>query len=72
MLIPLAEGALGEDDFRRELGDVLTGSVPGRTADTDLTLFNSVGVGLQDLAVARLLMDAAAVRGAGTRIDLSS
>ncbi|MFB4423816.1 ornithine cyclodeaminase family protein [Streptomyces sp. QL37] len=70
VLIPLAEGALGEDDFRRELGDVLAGSVPGRTADSDLTLFNSVGVGLQDLAVARLLMDAAAERGAGTRIDL--
>ncbi|MFH8758533.1 ornithine cyclodeaminase family protein [Streptomyces atroolivaceus] len=71
VLIPLAEGALGEDDFRCELGDVLAGTRPGRTADTDLTLFDSVGVGLQDLAVARLLIDAAVARGAGTRVELS-
>ncbi|MET8171061.1 ornithine cyclodeaminase family protein [Streptomyces clavifer] len=71
VLIPLAEGALGEDDFRRELGDVLAGREPGRTADSDLTLFDSVGVGLQDLAVARLLIDLAHERGSGTRIDLS-
>ncbi|MEV0007238.1 ornithine cyclodeaminase family protein [Streptomyces sp. NPDC051840] len=71
VLIPLAEGRLGEDDFRCELGDVLAGTRPGRTSDTDLTLFNSVGVGLQDLATARLLIDAAHARGTGTRIELS-
>ncbi|MFJ8888788.1 ornithine cyclodeaminase family protein [Streptomyces sp. NPDC102402] len=71
VLIPLAEGALTEDDFRCELGEVLAGTKPGRTSDSDLTLFDSVGVGLQDLAVARLLIDAAHARGAGTRIELS-
>lgn len=70
MLIPLAEGALTEDDFRCELGEVLAGSKPGRTSEADVTLFDSVGVGLQDLAVARLLIDAAHERGRGTRIDL--
>ncbi|MBO1332841.1 ornithine cyclodeaminase family protein [Streptomyces sp. VRA16 Mangrove soil] len=72
VLIPLAEGALAEDDFRTELGDVLAGTAPGRTADTDLTLFDSVGVGLQDLAVARLLIDLAGERGLGTRVDLAT
>ncbi|MYW67055.1 ornithine cyclodeaminase family protein [Streptomyces sp. SID8379] len=72
VLIPLAEGALREDDFRTELGAVLAGAAPGRTADTDLTLFDSVGVGLQDLAVTRLLTDLAEERGLGTRIDLGS
>ncbi|MFD5875124.1 ornithine cyclodeaminase family protein [Streptomyces sp. NPDC060322] len=71
VLIPLAEGALTEDDFRCELGEVLAGSKPGRTSEADVTLFDSVGVGLQDLAVARLLIDAAHERGRGTRIDLS-
>ncbi|MFJ9059741.1 ornithine cyclodeaminase family protein [Streptomyces sp. NPDC102409] len=70
VLIPLAEGALTEDDFRCELGEVLAGSKPGRTSEADVTLFDSVGVGLQDLAVARLLIDAAHERGRGTRIDL--
>ncbi|MEU3058386.1 ornithine cyclodeaminase family protein [Streptomyces griseus] len=71
VVIALAEGALGEDDVRRELGDVLTGACAGRTSDTDITLFDSVGLGLQDLAAARLLIDRAGERGLGTRIDLA-
>lgn len=72
VLIPLAEGAVTEDDFRCELGAVLAGLAPGRTSDSDITLFNSVGVGLQDLALARLLIDLAHAREVGTRIELSS
>ncbi|MEV0173074.1 ornithine cyclodeaminase family protein [Streptomyces sp. NPDC050803] len=72
VLVPLAEGALTEDDFRAELGAVLTGRVRGRTSDEDITLFDSVGVGIQDLAVARLLIDLARKEGAGTRIDLTA
>ncbi|MBC9713581.1 ornithine cyclodeaminase family protein [Streptomyces sp. TRM66268-LWL] len=72
VLIPLAEGALREDAFRTELGAVLTGRAPGRTTDEELTLFNSVGVGLQDLAVARLLIDRAGERGLGLTVDLAS
>ncbi|MFI6340439.1 ornithine cyclodeaminase family protein [Streptomyces sp. NPDC050535] len=72
VLIPLAEGALSEDDFRCELGNVLAGLEPGRTSDSDITLFNSVGVGLQDLALARLLIDLAHTQGVGTHVELSS
>lgn len=72
VLVPLAEGVLREEDFRVELGDVLTGRAPGRTSDTELTLFNSVGVGLQDLAVARMLIDLAGERGMGVPVDLGS
>ncbi|WP_327353114.1 ornithine cyclodeaminase family protein [Streptomyces sp. NBC_01304] len=72
VLIPLAEGALGEDDFRCELGQVLAGLAPGRTSDAEITLFDSVGVGLQDLATARLLIDLARERDVGTLIDLGA
>ncbi|MFE7068993.1 ornithine cyclodeaminase family protein [Streptomyces sp. NPDC057620] len=72
VLIPLAEGALAEADFDRELGDVLEGLVPARTAENEITLFDSVGVGLQDLAVARLLIDLARESGTGTRTDLAA
>ncbi|MGY0018009.1 ornithine cyclodeaminase family protein [Streptomyces sp. cg35] len=70
--VPLAEGAFGDDHVRLELGDVLAGRRPGRTADGDITLFDSVGVGLQDLAAARLLVDAARERGVGTEVDLGA
>jgi alanine dehydrogenase len=36
-----------------ELGAVLTGDAPGRQADDDVTLFDSTGLAIQDLAIAR-------------------
>ncbi|MEV3856742.1 ornithine cyclodeaminase family protein [Streptomyces sp. NPDC050095] len=72
VLLPLAEGALTEGRFRTELGDVLTGRAPGRADASEITLFDSVGVGLQDLAAGRLLVDAARERGLGRFVDLTS
>lgn len=69
--IPLAAGTLKEEDIRRELGDVIAGRIPGRTSPEEITLFDSVGLGLQDLAIGRLLYDAARAAGVGTEIDLS-
>ncbi|WP_284740075.1 ornithine cyclodeaminase family protein [Amycolatopsis sp. RTGN1] len=55
-LLSLREGVTTEDDFRRELGAVLAGLVPGRTGAAEITLFNSVGIALQDLAFAALAL----------------
>ncbi|MFC4127988.1 ornithine cyclodeaminase family protein [Nocardia rhizosphaerae] len=71
-LLALAEGAITEAAVRTELGEVITGRAAGRTGDTDITLFNSVGIGLQDLAAARLLIDKARANGIGTEVDLSA
>ncbi|WP_436528026.1 ornithine cyclodeaminase family protein [Actinoplanes sp. HUAS TT8] len=68
----IAEGAVTAEHFHLELGDVLAGRAPGRQSAEQVTLFNSVGVGLQDLAAARLLIDEARRRGIGTGIDLSA
>lgn len=38
-----------------DLADVITGKVPGRTSDNEITLYKSVGVGLQDIALAGLV-----------------
>ncbi len=51
-LIPLAEGAIGRDHLRAELGDVLIGRAPGRETDDEITLFESLGLGAEDLAAA--------------------
>lgn len=71
-LLALAEGAITEAAVRTELGEVIAGRARGRAADTDITLFNSVGIGLQDLAAARLLIDKARANGIGTEVDLSA
>ncbi|MFI7007720.1 ornithine cyclodeaminase family protein [Streptomyces sp. NPDC050145] len=71
VLIPLAEGAITEDHFRTELGDVITGRAVGRSAEDEVTLYNSVGLGIQDVAAARLVVDAARRQGIGTLVELS-
>ncbi len=45
-------GALGREDVTT-LGSVLTGSSDGRTTDDEITVFDSTGLAIQDLAVAR-------------------
>ena len=42
----------------RQLGDVLTGSAPGRSAPEAVTLFDSTGLAIQDLALCLALLGA--------------
>jgi ornithine cyclodeaminase/alanine dehydrogenase len=70
ILIPVAEGALRLEDLEGELGSVIAGMLPGRKGPDDITLFKSVGLGLQDLAIGRLLLDAARAAGLGVDVDL--
>ncbi|MEV6065665.1 ornithine cyclodeaminase family protein [Nocardia sp. NPDC052001] len=72
VLIPLREGVFGPEHIDTELGEVLIGAKPGRTERDQITLFNSLGIGLQDLAAARLLIDAARKHGIGADIDLTA
>ncbi|NMR29105.1 ornithine cyclodeaminase family protein [Crystallibacter degradans] len=71
LIIPVNEGVLSFEDVIGELGDVITGKVGGRSGIEDITLFNSVGIGLQDLAIGRLLYDAALEQGVGLDVDMS-
>lgn len=71
-LLSIAEGATSEDHFRRELGSVLVGADPGRTYRDQITMFNSVGLALQDLAYAALCLERAERFGLGTRVRLSA
>ena len=66
----LAEGAFGLDHVLGELGDVLVGKVPGRTSAEDVTVFDSAGTALLDIACAKIALDAAARRGLGTVAEL--
>ena len=53
-----------------ELGEVLDGSRRGRTTPVEITLYKSVGVAVQDLAAAALVLAAARERGTGLEIEL--
>ncbi len=49
-------GALGREDVT-QLGDVLTGTAAGRQSSDDITIFDSTGLAIQDLAVALTAME---------------
>lgn len=51
-LIPLQEGIVTEDHVKGELGEVLTGSKPGRKNPDEITLFKSLGIAAEDLYAA--------------------
>lgn len=62
-------GQLAEDRIR-PIGEVITGRCAGRTAASDITLFDGTGVGLQDLAVARRAVERGIETGRGQHIHL--
>jgi ornithine cyclodeaminase/alanine dehydrogenase-like protein (mu-crystallin family) len=57
ILIPLREGVISESQIAADLGEVVKGAAV-RTGPEDLTVFKSVGIAPEDLAVARAAVDA--------------
>lgn len=68
-LLALAEGAIGPDHIRAELGEILIGSAPGRADDQEITVFESLGVAVEDLAAAALAYRKAAESGTGAWLE---
>jgi ornithine cyclodeaminase/alanine dehydrogenase-like protein (mu-crystallin family) len=68
-LIPLAEGAIGAGHIRAELGEVLTGRAEGRRDAAEITLFDSLGLAVEDLAAASYVYRKAGRLGVGSRVE---
>ena len=64
----IADGLITSNDIT-ELGAVINGSHAGRSSDTEITIFDGTGVGLQDLAVAAKVVDLAQKRGIAIEVD---
>jgi len=60
-----------EDRVHAELGEVVAGKKPGRTRDDEITIFDSTGTGLQDVAAAIATYREALDAQAGTRFTFS-
>lgn len=59
LLVPIARGIVSVDDVEAELAELVDGRHAGRSGRGEITLFKSVGTALEDLAAARLIIDAA-------------
>lgn len=68
LLLPLGAGLIGAEHFSVELGQIVLGLKPGRTAANEITLFKSVGVAIQDLCAASRALANAQRLGLGTKL----
>ncbi len=53
--VPLSRGEISEEDVAGSLGAVVCGDLEGRTGDDDVTVFDSTGLAIQDVAAADLV-----------------
>jgi len=68
-LIPKKEGAIDDGHLVGELGEVLIGKVPGRRSSGEVTLFKSLGLGIEDVASARHIYEKARKAGLGRFLE---
>jgi ornithine cyclodeaminase len=54
---------------RAELGELLTGTAPGRADDEEITVFESLGLAAEDLAAASYVYQKAKRLDTGTAAD---
>lgn len=67
--VPLAMGLLAEKDIFGELGEVIVGKKKARTSDSDITIFDSTGLAIQDVATANLVYQKALERKIGIKLQ---
>jgi alanine dehydrogenase len=70
LLIPIREGTIDANHIVAELGELVNGSVAGRTSEGEITLFKSVGHAAEDVALAHRVLEIANARDIGTMVSL--
>lgn len=72
MNVPFSKGLFRKEDIYGELGEIVVGKKLGRTSPEEITLFDSTGLAIQDVAVAWLVYRKAQRLGKGEEIELDS
>jgi ornithine cyclodeaminase len=70
LLLAIADGAIDESHVVGTLGEVLIGQVQGRTDAQQITIFESLGLGLEDIAAASQVYGRALEDGIGTDVEI--
>lgn len=67
---PIHEGVITENDIYCELSDIACGRRPGRSSAEQLTVFDSVGMSVQDIALASNIYSRAEAENVGTVLEM--
>ncbi|MFB6126650.1 MAG: ornithine cyclodeaminase family protein [Halolamina sp.] len=68
--VPYNEGSMDDDDIDGEIGEIVVGDREGRTADDGVTVFDSTGLAIQDVAAAHVVYEHASSEDNGAPFDL--
>ncbi|RLF12240.1 MAG: alanine dehydrogenase [Thermoprotei archaeon] len=68
--VPLSKGLLSEKDIHAEIGEVVAGLKPGRESESEITVFCSTGLAVQDAVTAKLAYEKAKEKGLGLYMEL--
>ncbi|WP_226483124.1 ornithine cyclodeaminase family protein [Natrinema amylolyticum] len=63
--VPYGEGILTDADIHAEIGELVVDAAAGRTDETGITVFDSTGLAIQDVAAARVVYETARENDAG-------
>jgi len=68
--VPVRNGFMSRKDIHADIGQIVSGEKKGRTNQDEITVFDSTGLAIQDVAVANMIYRAALRKGAGRWITL--
>lgn len=68
--VPISKGIMTRDHIYADLGEIVTGKKPGRTSDEEITVFDSTGLAVQDIATDWVVYRKAKRMGMGREVEL--
>jgi alanine dehydrogenase len=68
--VPLSKGIISRADIYAELGEIIAGKKVGRVTDSEITIFDSTGLAIQDIATAAVVYKRAREQGLGSEVEL--
>jgi ornithine cyclodeaminase/alanine dehydrogenase-like protein (mu-crystallin family) len=67
--LSIEKGIVSENIHAGSIGQVINGTIPGRTSVEEITMFDSVGLGTLDSTISKTIYDSAMKNGFGSRVE---
>ena len=70
IVLSIAEGHFGAEHIVAEIGEIINGRVQGRTSLSEVTIFKSLGMAVEDITAAAMVYERARAEGLGTDVSI--